>query len=153
MPQLSIHSPIGDLTLSEEDGALVSLDWGWSPAQKETPLLQAARRQLDRYFGGEPEAFGLPLAPAGTEFHRRVWRELSRIPYGETRTYGDVARALASGARAVGTACGRNPIPIIIPCHRVLGAGGALGGYSGDGGPETKQALLNLENPDLFSTQ
>ncbi len=151
MPQLSLHGPLGDLTLSEEAGAIVALDWGWGAVQKETPLLRLARRQLDRYFDGEAQIFDLPLAPAGSAFHRRVWRALCAIPYGQTRTYGDIARSLASGARAVGTACGRNPIPILIPCHRVLGAGGALGGYSADGGPATKRALLDLETPDLFS--
>lgn len=153
MPQLSLHGPFGDLTLSEEDGAIVSLDWGWGLHQQETPVLREAARLLNRFFDGAPEPFALPLAPTGTEFQKRVWRALSDIPHGQTRTYGDVARVLGSGARAVGTACGRNPIPIIVPCHRVLGAHGAIGGYSGEGGVGTKRALLALESPDLFSSQ
>lgn len=151
MPQLSLHGPVGDLTVSEEDGVIVSLDWGWGMLQQETPLLREAKRQLNRYFDADPAPFDLPLAPAGTDFQIRVWRALSTIPFGETRSYGDVAKSLGSGARPVGSACGRNPIPIIVPCHRVLSANGAIGGYSGEGGTDTKRALLTLECPDLFS--
>lgn len=152
MPQLSLHGPVGDLTLSEEEGAIVSLDWGWGMEQQETPLLREAVRQLNRYFDGDPAPFELPLAPPGTDFQKRVWNALLEIPWGQTRSYGDIARTLKSGARPVGTACGRNPIPIIVPCHRVLGAQGAIGGYSGEGGIDTKRDLLALETPDLFST-
>ena len=153
MPQLSMHSPIGDLTVSEEAGAIVALDWGWSSLQQETPVLRTACEQLNQYFDGAADPFDLPLAPTGSPFYQRVWRALTDIPYGRTRTYGDIAKTLTSGARAVGTACGRNPIAIIVPCHRVVAAGGGLGGYSGDGGLTTKRALLDLENPDLFSTR
>jgi methylated-DNA-[protein]-cysteine S-methyltransferase len=144
MPQLSMHSPVGDLTITEEDGAIVALDWGWGRDQDETPLLAKARAQLEAYFDGAPDPFDLPLRPAGTAFQKQVWQAMQRIPAGATRTYGEIAGDLNSAARAVGTACGRNPIPVIIPCHRVL-AGNGLGGYSGDGGVETKIALLRLE--------
>lgn len=151
MPQLSMHSPIGDLTISEEDGALVSIDWGWSPAQAETPLLCRAKAELEEYFDGTRRRFDLPLAPAGTTFQKSVWRAMQEIPAGATRSYGDLAKALHSAPRAVGQACGRNPIPIVIPCHRVLGANGAIGGYSGEGGLDTKRSLLRLEGVTLPS--
>lgn len=144
MPQLSLHSPIGDLSVSEEDGAVVALDWGWGSEQTQTPLLVEAVRQLHAYFDGELTDFDLPLAPAGTDHQKRVWDAMCLIPYGGTLTYGELAREAGSIARATGTACGVNPIPVIIPCHRVL-AGNSLGGYSGDGGVETKVALLRLE--------
>jgi methylated-DNA-[protein]-cysteine S-methyltransferase len=145
MPQLSLHSPIGDLTISEEAGAVVALDWGWARDQTETPLLLEAKRQLERYFDGALRHFDLPLAPSGTPFRQKVWDAMQEIPAGETRSYGELAAAVGSAARAVGGACGANPIPVIIPCHRVLAAAGALGGYSGDGGLDTKVALLRLE--------
>ena len=147
MPQLTLHSPVGELTVSEEDGAIVAVDWGRGPPshQRETPLLLEAKRQLDRYFDGKLKDFELPLEPAGSEFQRRVWQLMCAIPYGDTMTYGAMAKRLGGVARAIGTACGDNPIPIIIPCHRVLGAGGKMVGYSGQGGVETKVALLRLE--------
>jgi methylated-DNA-[protein]-cysteine S-methyltransferase len=145
MPQFSFHTPLGDITLSEEEGALVSLDWGWAKDSAPTPLLRRAKTQIDKYFDGKSFEFDLPLNPAGTAFQKRVWRAMSKIPYGHTKTYGDLAKALSSAARAVGGACGANHIPIIIPCHRVLGAAGNLGGYSGDGGLDTKLALLRIE--------
>lgn len=145
MTQLSMHSPVGDLTISEDGGAVVSLDWGWGALQTETPLLREAKRQLERYFDGELEQFDLPLRPYGTSFRKQVWDAMLRIPYGSTQTYGKIAADVGSPARAVGGACGANPIPIIVPCHRVLGANGALGGYSGEGGTETKAFLLRLE--------
>ena len=147
MPQLSLHSPVGDLTVTEEDGKIISLDWGWVPAewQSATPLLEGARDQLNRYFDGEIGDFDLPLDPPGTEFQKKVWAEMRKIPAGRTKSYGEIAKLLQSAAQPVGTACGANPIPILIPCHRVLASGGKPGGYSGDGGVETKIALLRLE--------
>ncbi len=144
MPQLSLHSPFGDLTVSEENGAIVAVDWGWGRDQMETPLLLRARAELFDYFDGARRDFDLPLAPAGSPFRTRVWAALRAIPYGETRTYGDLAAALGSAARAIGQANGANPIPILIPCHRVV-AGNGLGGYSGGEGAATKRALLALE--------
>lgn len=155
MPQLSLHSPVGDLTLHEEGGALVALDWGWVPDQTPTPLLTRARDQLNAYFDGDLKNFDLPLRPTGTDFQREVWKELLKLRYGTKMTYGAIAAELGSHARAVGAACGLNPLPIIIPCHRVTAADGALTGYSGEGGIETKAALLRLEGAldeqaDLF---
>ena len=148
MAQLSLHSPIGDLTVTEEDGSIISLDWGWVPEkwQTATPLLETALEQLNQYFDGEIGDFDLPLDPSGTDFQKQVWAEMLKIPAGHTRSYGEVAKTLKSAAQPVGTACGANPIPIIIPCHRILAAGGKMGGYSGDGGLDTKKALLRLEN-------
>ncbi len=147
MAQLSLHSPVGDLTVTEEDGRIISLDWGWVPAewQQATPLLERAAWQINRYFDGETGAIDLPLDPPGTAFQKKVWAEMLKIPAGETRSYGEIAKILGSAAQPVGTACGANPIPILIPCHRIVAAGGRLGGYSGDGGLETKVALLRLE--------
>ena len=110
-----------------------------------TPVQQEAAWQLTAYFAGELHDFDLPLAPDGTEHQKKVWAEMSRIPYGGLATYGDLAKAIGSAARAVGTACGKNPIPIIVPCHRVVATGGGIGGYSGRGGLDTKRALLHLE--------
>lgn len=145
MPQLSLLTPLGALTLSEDDGAIVALDWGRGRDQQETPVLRAAADQLQDYFDGQRVQFDLPLAPFGSPFRQRVWAALRAIPPGETRGYGDLARELGTAARAIGGANGANPIPIIIPCHRVVGAGGALGGYSGGEGPQTKRFLLELE--------
>ena len=144
MAQISMHSPVGDITVSEADGKIVALDWGWGRDQAATPLLERARQQLEDYFDTGTTSFDLPLSPAGTRFQRQVWDEMLKIPDGGTKTYGDIANILSSAARAVGMACGANPIPIIIPCHRILAAN-ILGGYSGSGGVETKVALLRLE--------
>jgi methylated-DNA-[protein]-cysteine S-methyltransferase len=146
MPQLSLHTPLGDLTLSEEDGAIVALDWGRGRDQDPTPLLRRARDQLQDYFDGTRTAFDLPLAPHGTAFQRRVWDALCAIPAGQTRSYAEIARAVGCrAARAIGQANGANPIPILIPCHRVVAADGSLGGYSGGEGEATKRFLLDLE--------
>jgi methylated-DNA-[protein]-cysteine S-methyltransferase len=147
VPQLSLHSPVGDITVFEEDGAIVSLDWGWVPYQDISPLLEAAREQLQAYFDGTLTAFDLPLAPSGTAYRRSVWQALRDIPYGETRSYQAIAAQAGGSARSVGQANGHNPIPLIIPCHRVV-ATTHIGGYScGDGLP-TKRWLLALENPN-----
>ena len=144
MSQISMHAPIGDLTISAEDNIIVSLDWGWAKEQNTIALLQDAKSQLNDYFDGLRKNFDLPLEPPGTKFQQRVWSMMEQIPYGKTITYGEIAKALGSSARAVGTACGANPIPVIIPCHRVVAAND-MGGYSGDGGVKTKRALLHLE--------
>jgi methylated-DNA-[protein]-cysteine S-methyltransferase len=145
MPSLSLHSPLGPLTIHEEGGSLIALDWCWSRESEETGLLALAREQLTAYFDGRLRAFALPLAPAGTGFQHRVWAAMRDIPYGEVRSYGDLAKRLQSSPRAVGTACARNPLPIFIPCHRVVGAGGALTGYSGGDGLASKRFLLDHE--------
>ena len=144
MPQLSLHSPLGPLTVSETEDAIVALDWGWGRDQSPTPLLQRAIDILNEYFDGKAPAFDLAFRPKGTAFQQRVWQAMCAIPYGQTRTYGELAERAGGVARAVGMACGANPIPILIPCHRVVAQNG-LGGYSGDGGVETKVALLRLE--------
>ena len=144
MPSLSISSPVGALTLEEEDRAIVAISWGKGGLSNGSPLLTEAARQLDAYFAGELTDFDLPLAPAGSRFEQRVWAAMQTIPYGQTRSYGDLAGAIGSAPRAVGRACGKNPIPIVIPCHRVLARAG-LGGYSGEGGLVTKERLLALE--------
>src|SRR6476619_246913 len=115
------------------------------------PLLAEARRQLDAYFAKELKVFDLPLCPEGTDFQRKVWDQLVTIGWGHTATYGEIARRLGMtghGSRAVGLANGRNPIPIVIPCHRVVGANGTLTGYAG--GLDRKQQLLELEQDALF---
>jgi methylated-DNA-[protein]-cysteine S-methyltransferase len=147
MPCITIDSPIGNLTVHERDGAIVALNWdgaGGEP-EHETPLLARARAQLGEYFAGDRHDFDLPLAPAGTEFLQSLWRALLRIPYGRTLTYGELARTAGTAPRAAGLACGRNPIAILIPCHRVVAAGGKLTGYSGGNGIATKRMLLDLE--------
>lgn len=148
MSYLTVFSPVGEITIFEDASAIVALEWGRVPAspQKPSALLRRAARQLDEYFAGARKTFDLPLKPDGTVFQRRVWARLAAIPRGRTETYGALAKKLSSGARAVGTACGANPIPILIPCHRVLGAGRGLGGYSGEGGVATKRFLLAHEH-------
>ena len=146
MNRLTAPSPLGPLTISEEDGAIVALDFENAGARDETALLRRARRELEQYFARSRQVFDLPLKTGGTGFQRAVWDRMLAIPYGETRSYGEVAKALRSGPRAVGGACGANAIPILIPCHRIVGARGALGGYSGGAGPAVKRALLDLES-------
>ena len=145
MPCLSVHSPLGPLTIVADDDTIVALDWGWARETPKTGLLELASAQIASYFDGELQQFSLPLAPQGSPFQRQVWATMSRIPYGETLSYGGVADEIGSSPRAVGTACGKNPIPIIIPCHRIVGNGGALVGYSGGEGVETKRYLLAHE--------
>lgn len=137
-------SPVGTLTLTENDGALVSIEWGEGPSDP-SPLLRDAADQLAAYFNGDLHDFDLPLAPQGSQFLKQVCEAMLTIPHGDTKTYGDIANQIGSAARAVGMACGRNPIPIVIPCHRVVGAGGKLTGYSGQGGLDTKKFLLRHE--------
>lgn len=149
MPQISLNTPIGPLALFEDDGAIVAVDWGWLPENDETPLLLRAKTQIEDYFAGTRRDFDLPLAPHGTAFQRKVWAALSAIPFGRTRSYGEIARDLGTAPRALGGACGRNPIPLIIPCHRVLAGDGKLGGYSGIDGVETKEFLLRHEGVPL----
>jgi methylated-DNA-[protein]-cysteine S-methyltransferase len=144
MASLSIPSPVGPLAIEATDEAIVRVRWSDAPSGNGSPLLAEAAHQLAAYFAGQLTRFDLPIDPGGSAFDQRVWAAMRAIPYGETRTYGDLAHATDSGPRAIGGACGRNPIPIIVPCHRVLARGG-LGGYSGGAGLPTKEALLNLE--------
>ncbi len=146
MPQLSLHTPVGDITVFENDGAIVSLDWGWVREQAPSALLGTASEQIHAYLDGELTEFDLPLAPAGTPYRRGVWQALCDIPYGETRSYQEISRKAGGSSRSVGQANGHNPIPLIIPCHRVVAAT-HVGGYSGGEGLPTKRWLLALENP------
>lgn len=141
--RLTVESPFGPLTLTEEGGALSRLSWGRAEAQSETPLLHAAAQQLTEYFAGTRQSFDLPLAPA-TGFAAQMRAAMCAIPFGQTRRYGEIARDLGVTAQAVGQGCGGNVLPIVVPCHRVLAAQG-LGGFSAPGGIETKVALLRHE--------
>lgn len=139
----SVSTPIGRLFLSEEGGAIHQL--AWTGVETEgSDLLTEAVTQVEAYFQGRLQAFDLPLRIAGSPFQKDVCAAMCQIPFGETRQYGDIARDLGSAAQPVGNACGLNPIPVIVPCHRVLAAKG-LGGFSGAGGVETKVFLLRLE--------
>ncbi len=144
MPSISIPTPVGHLTVEAAAEAIVGVRWGSTQPSGRSPLLTEAARQLGAFFAGRLTRFDLPLATSGTTFDMKVRAAMQAIPYGETRTYGDLAHVTDSGPRAIGGACGRNPIPIIVPCHRVLARGG-LGGYSGGEGLPTKQWLLSLE--------
>ncbi len=135
------------MAIAEADGAIVALDWGWGRDQDQTTLLRRAQAQLEAYFDGDLQSFDLPLAPAGTAYRRAVWQALMEVPYGAVRSYRDIAATVGGSARSVGQANSRNPIPLIIPCHRVV-AKAHLGGYSGGEGLATKRWLLALENPE-----
>jgi methylated-DNA-[protein]-cysteine S-methyltransferase len=139
------ESPLGPLALTEVDGVLRRLDFTSAPSDTTTPLLREAERQLRAYFAGELRQFDLPLDPQGTPFQQQVWAALREIPYGEVRSYGQIAAAIGNpkACRAVGMANHRNPLPILIPCHRVCGSDGSLTGYGG--GIERKKWLLELE--------
>lgn len=139
----SLQTPVGPLRVEEEDGAITGLSWS-ADGSGRSALLERALDQLRAYFAGELTAFDLPLQVRGSDFQRAVCAAMLAIPLGETRTYGGIARDLGAPPQPVGNACGSNPIPVIIPCHRVLGAKG-LGGFSGAGGVETKVALLKHE--------
>jgi methylated-DNA-[protein]-cysteine S-methyltransferase len=143
--RLTIDSPLGKLTLTCAGGALTALDWNLADTHTDKdPVLEEAARQLRQYFAGTRTDFDLPMKPYGTVFQQRVWSAMLEIPCGKTATYGGLARQLESAPRAIGGACGRNPLPIVIPCHRVVGGAGK-GGYSGLGGLTTKDWLLNHE--------
>ncbi len=143
-----IHSPIGPLTLVEEGGALREVRFGEMLTGEmlcDTTVLLQAARELEEYFEGRRQIFSVPLAPRGTPFQLKCWNALRLIPYGETRTYGQQAEAIGQpkARRAVGMGNHRNPLPIFIPCHRVVGKNGTLTGYAG--GLEMKEYLLTLE--------
>lgn len=150
MSTRTIETPIGPLTLQADEAAVTAIRFGAGGAQDTSPLLDAAEAQLREYFAGALRTFDLPLAPHGTAFQQRVWAALRAIPYGETRTYGELAAAIGSpnASRAVGMANHRNPISIVIPCHRVIGANGTLTGYAG--GLEVKRKLLALEGINIL---
>ncbi len=154
---MMIESPVGPLRLTAEDGVLTGVLFVDGPeigavaasssGGESVPVLAEARRQLEEYFAGERHDFELALAGAGTPFRQRVWSELRQIPFGQTASYGQIAQRLGlppGAARAVGLANGANPIAIVVPCHRVIGADGTLTGYAG--GLERKRFLLGLES-------
>jgi methylated-DNA-[protein]-cysteine S-methyltransferase len=156
-----MDSPVGELRIVERDGAVVAIEFSpFRPPSDGRPLgarddahpvLAETVRQLTAYFARDLKEFDLPLAPQGTDFQQRVWEQLRLIGYGETASYGQIAHRLGhtnAASRAVGLANGRNPIPIVVPCHRVIGADGSLTGYAG--GMERKQTLLELEQDALF---
>ena len=138
---------LGPARIDYEDGAVTGLKILAEPAGPGEPngLTELVWRQLEEYLDGARRGFDFPMEPRGTDFQRRVWAALGEIPYGETRSYGDIARAIGrpKAARAVGAANGKNPVWIAVPCHRVVGSGGRLTGYAG--GLELKQKLLELE--------
>lgn len=171
----TMPSPVGELRIVAVDGAVRAIEYDGTDVDGHSPrsstrlaaarsagrpagdrcdgdlLLKEVVRQLEAYFDGQLREFDLPVAPDGTAFQQRVWEQLRGIGYGETATYGEIARRLgltAAASRAVGLANGRNPVPIVIPCHRVVGSGGALTGYAG--GLGRKQRLLDLEQGVLF---
>ena len=141
---MAVPSPFGLLSLTQHDNAIVAVDWEAPDISTTTPLLKEAARQLAAYFSGKLTIFDLPLNPSGDVFQQSVCKAMLNIPYGETSTYGEIAKKLDTYGQPVGNACGANSIPIIIPCHRVLGAHG-VGGYSGEGGVERKIELLKME--------
>ena len=146
MPAFTMQSPIGLLTIEETDGAITALRVGGETVSPPpTPLLQRAAQQLTEYFDARRRRFDLPLRPQGTAFQQAAWSALCAIPYGQTRTYAQQAAAIGrpKACRAVGMANHCNPIPLFIPCHRVIGAGGKLTGYAG--GLAVKRFLLELE--------
>jgi methylated-DNA-[protein]-cysteine S-methyltransferase len=150
-----IESPVGKLNLVTSANALIAIHWSSEAAnflsvERQSvpgyhPILTEVERQLSEYFAGKRTEFKLPLEPRGTDFQKKVWNSLRTIPFGETKSYGEIASAIGSprACRAVGAANGKNPLPIIIPCHRVIGASGALVGFAG--GLEIKAKLLSLE--------
>ena len=137
-------SPVGPLGANAAGGAITELVWGTSGNLTNGPLHTQICDEMTAYFTGSLKNFQPPVAPTGSPFQQKFYAALCAIPYGQTRTYGDLAQELGVSAQAIGQACGANPIAIIIPCHRVLAANG-LGGYSGMGGIEAKVALLKLE--------
>ena len=156
-----MDSPVGELRIVEHRGAISAIEF--SPFRPnvagrplgeradDDPVLVRAVEQLRAYFARDLKEFDLPLAPQGTDFQQRVWAALREIGYGETASYGEIAHRLGmsnAASRAVGVANGRNPIPIVVPCHRVIGADGTLTGYAG--GLERKQTLLGIEQEALF---
>lgn len=149
MRRCDVNTQFGTLILTEEDGAITQVEWGRSGCAEASDVLDAAVRQMREYDDGTRKVFELPLRVTGAQLQKAVCTEMQAIPFGDTVTYGDIAKALGVPAQAVGQACGGNPIPIIIPCHRVMGAKG-LTGFSGAGGVETKVALLRHEGAGGF---
>ena len=143
-PVISIETPIG-LLFARGGNAITHLGWAIRVGSPPNALLREAQRQIAAYFQGELKRFDLPLLPQGTSFQCEIWRHLKSIPYGNTVGYGALGATLSTSARAIGGACAANPIPLLIPCHRIVGKDGRLTGYSGGNGLQTKKQLLLLE--------
>ena len=155
MPVNIYNSPIGRLYMEEENGYITRLskelpNLAYGKSQQPTPLIKDAMHQLDEYFSGQRREFNIPIKPSGTQYMKSIWNQLVKIPYGSTLSYSQVAELTGNkkGARSAGMACGRNPILILIPCHRVIGADGSLTGFAC--GLNTKIALLRLEGVTGF---
>lgn len=144
----TIATPIGPVRIDAEGDALTGIRIGKGGEDDDTPLLREAKAQLAAYFSGELTVFDLPLAPAANAEAEAQRAAIAAIGYGETRTYGNLAEACGSSARAMGQACASNPFPVVVPCHRVLPTGGALGYYSAGDGPATKAWLLRHERAE-----
>lgn len=157
----TVDSPVGELRIIADDSAVLAIEFApyrgladgrpIGERDDDAPLLRAVVEQLGEYFARERREFDLPLAPIGSSFQQQVWAALRTIPYGVTASYGEIARQLGmtnAASRAVGLANGRNPIPIVVPCHRVIGADGSLTGYAG--GLDRKRTLLGIEQDALF---
>lgn len=144
----TIATPVGSVRITVADGVVAAVDHVQDPPDDVVPkdrLLQRAIRQIGEYFAGKRRRFDLPMAPAASPFQARVRQAIIDIPYGEAASYGGLAHILNSGPRAVGQACGRNDLVLLVPCHRVIAAGGALGGYGSTSGLERKRRLLAFE--------
>ncbi|MBF9058974.1 methylated-DNA--[protein]-cysteine S-methyltransferase [Rhodobacterales bacterium HKCCSP123] len=144
MSRAALDTPLGPVWVEARDGVITASGWGEAARRSDDPLIAEALLQLAEYFRGSRQVFDLPLEHGRTGFRAAVLAALSAIPFGETRTYGEVSKQIGAPAQAIGQACGANPLPILIPCHRVLGAKG-LGGFSAPGGIEAKVWLLRHE--------
>ena len=155
-----LDTPVGRLSIDGDGSAITKVRWiapnvGDPQAPDGDLIVEEARRQLQAYFERKLKVFDLPLLPKGTADEKAIWQVMCKIPYGGTMTYGEMTVAVGrdprqGDARDIGKACGANPIPVIIPCHRVMAAGGKMGGYSGRGGTETKRKLLAFEGALLL---
>lgn len=144
----TIDTPVGPVRITIAGGVVAAVDHVQDPSDDTPPtdkLLRRAIRQIEEYFAGRRRRFDLPMAPAASPFQQRVRQAIIDIPYGEAASYGGVAHILNSGPRAIGQACGRNDLVLLVPCHRVIGAGGTLGGYGSTSGLERKRRLLEFE--------
>ena len=142
---LSYNSPIGKITIFSDGKAITALAFGATSGGEETPLIKEAYKQLDEYFNNKRKSFDIPLNPKGTDFQKKVWNALQNISYGKTKCYEDIAKEINNekACRAIGNANNKNPLPIFIPCHRVIGKNGKLVGYAG--GLDVKTKLLEIE--------
>ena len=150
---LSVPSPVGTLTVFADPDAraITILEWGRADGgldiDNAPPVLQAAAVQLSEYFDGKRKTFDLPTAPDGTPHQQAVWRAMAAIPYGQTQTYGEIAKTVGSAPRAIGTACGKNPIPIILPCHRVMGRAESSPGFPAATGSKPSASFCSWKVP------